>query len=59
MSTIPSDPVMLLSFVNTKLRDEFTSLDLLCNSINVDKSTIINKLKIIDYDYIPSANQFK
>ena len=27
---LPEDPVMLLSFVNTKLRDQYASLDALC-----------------------------
>ena len=30
---IPEDPVILLSFVNTKLRDEYPSLDELCASL--------------------------
>ena len=30
---IPEDPVILLSFVNTKLRDEYPNLDELCASL--------------------------
>ena len=32
---IPNDPVMLLSFVNMKLRDEFSDLDELCGALDV------------------------
>ena len=30
MATIPRDPVMLLSYVNTQLRDFYPSLEALC-----------------------------
>ena len=45
---IPNDPVMLLSFVNTQLRDYFTTLDLFCENFNVDRSELEEKLKSID-----------
>ena len=41
---IPNDPVMLLSFVNTQLRDYFTTLDLFCENFNVDRSELEEKL---------------
>lgn len=56
---LPSDPLMLLSFVNTRLRDEYDSLDSLCDGLDVDKTEIIEKLKKIDYKYNESLNQFK
>lgn len=55
---IPNDPVMLLSFVNTQLRDFFTTLDLFCENFNVNCSELEAKLKSIDYEYDAATNQF-
>jgi len=55
---IPNDPVMLLSFVNTQLRDFFTTLDLFCENFNVNRSELETKLKSIDYEYDAATNQF-
>ncbi len=56
---IPNDPVMLLSFVNMKLRDQYDSLENLCDDLNISKEEIIEKLKSIDYIYDNEKNQFK
>ena len=42
---LPKDPVMLLSFINMKLRDQYDSLESLCEDFNVSKEEIIEKLK--------------
>lgn len=55
---IPKDPVMLLSFVNLKLRDFYTDIDALCEDMDVDKNEIIEKLAGIDYHYDKEKNQF-
>jgi len=55
---IPNDPVMLLSFVNLKLRDFYKDLDALCEDLDVSKEEVIQKLKGIDYHYDESQNQF-
>ena len=55
---LPKDPVMLLSFVNLKLRDFYDSLDAMCDDMDVDKQEIINKLEWIDYHYDTEKNQF-
>ena len=55
---IPNDPVMLLSFVNTQLRDYFTTLDLFCENFNLYRSELEEKLKSIDYEYSAATNQF-
>lgn len=55
---MPKDPVMLLSFINMKLRDEFPSLVELCKSLDADMSEIEEKLKTINYSYDPERNQF-
>ena len=56
---MPKDPVMLLSFVNLKLRDYYSSLDALCEDMNADKQEIEMKLGSIDYHYDAAGNQFK
>ena len=45
------DPNILLSLVNTKLRDSYSSLELLCDDMDIEKHKIIEKLKTIGYDY--------
>lgn len=56
---IPNDPVMLLSYVNLKLRDNYSSLQDLCASEGIDEETLKNKLNMIDYSYDETSNQFK
>ena len=58
MTTLPNDPVILLSAVNMKLRDFYSSLDQLCEDLNEDKQEIVKKLAAIDYEYDASTNQF-
>ncbi|WP_185651255.1 DUF4250 domain-containing protein [Clostridium sp. DJ247] len=52
------DPYILLSWINTKLRDEFNTLDMLCDDYEIENEDIINKLKFIDYIYNEETNQF-
>lgn len=56
---IPSDPYILLSYINTKLRDNFSSLDALCAALDLDREALESKLEGIDYRYDSSTNQFK
>lgn len=55
---IPKDPVMLLSFVNLKLRDFYGSLDALCEELELDREELLKKLAAIDYHYDKERNQF-
>lgn len=55
---LPRDPVMLLSVVNTKLRDYYSTLDVLCEDMQVDKQELIGKLEMIDYTYDAGSYQF-
>ena len=55
---LPKDPVILLSFVNTKLRDEFASLEELCTALDADAQTLCDTLAALDYHYDPAANRF-
>ncbi|MSS63525.1 DUF4250 domain-containing protein [Velocimicrobium porci] len=56
--TIPNDPVMLLSYINTQLRDYYSNLDILCEELELSKDFIIETLKTIDYEYNLTQNQF-
>ena len=58
MNTIPKDPVMLLSYVNLKLRDMYSTLDAMCEDLELDKDELIQKLATIDYSYDAAQNQF-
>lgn len=55
---IPKDPVMLLSFVNLKLRDYYDSLESFCEDCDISKQEIIDKLDTINYHYDKEQNQF-
>lgn len=55
---IPKDPVMLLSFVNLKLRDYYKDLDDMCQDMGLSKEELETKLSGIDYHYHPETNQF-
>lgn len=55
---MPKDPVILLSYVNTKLRDQYSSLEELCASEGADPEEIINKLKEAGYRYNREKNKF-
>lgn len=57
-TTIPNDPMMLLSYVNTQLRDFYTSLDDFCKSVSIDEELLLEKLHSIDYEYDVSINKF-
>ena len=59
MDNLPSDPFMLLSVVNTKLRDEYPSLDEMCASMDIDKDALVGKLKQAGFEYMPGINQFR
>ena len=56
---IPSDPVMLTSFLNLKLRDSFDSLDALCDDLDVSKAEILDKLKAAGFRYDEATNQVR
>lgn len=56
---IPNDPVILLSFINTQLRDYYKNLEDLCQSLNINQENLINQLSTIDYHYNQTTNQFQ
>lgn len=54
----PNDPVMLLSYINLKLRDFYPSLEAFCEDTGEDVEKIVDKLSQIDYHYDKEKNQF-
>ncbi len=58
MANIPKDPVMLMSYLNTQLRDNYPSLEELCASLMVEQGEMERKLGMIDYHYDRERNQF-
>ena len=56
--SIPNDPMILLSYINTKLRDEFSSLEELSKSLCVSSAEIEETLGSIDYKYNAELNKF-
>lgn len=57
--SIPADPMILLSYINTQLRDNYGSLSELCASLDTDEAQITEKLKAIGYVYDEELNAFK
>lgn len=55
---IPSDPIMLLSYVNLKLRDYYGSLGAMCEDLDVSEAEITEKLAAVNYHYDAEKNQF-
>ena len=58
MDTMPNDPVILLSYVNTQLRDFHSSLDDFCKAFQLNETVLRQKLQNIDYEYDATLNQF-
>lgn len=57
---IPSDPVMLMSMLNMKLRDgDYESLGDLCLSLGLDEKAVVDKLSVAGFEYMPQIKQFR
>ena len=55
---IPEDPMMLMSFINMKLRDNYDSLDALCDDLDIDRQELLSKLADAGFEYNAEANKF-
>ena len=55
---LPNDPMILFSFVNTKLRDIYSSLDELCDDMHISKKELLDKLGEAGFEYSPEQNKF-
>ncbi len=56
---IPKDPIMLMSYINTQLRDNYSSLTEFAKSNDLDEEEIITKMGNVGYKYDPEDNRFK
>lgn len=56
---LPNDPYILLSYINTKLRDEYSDLDSLCDALGIERATVENTLAAAGFEYIREINQFR
>lgn len=55
---MPKDPNILLSYINTHLRDTYDSLEELCRSLDLDEIEIRTSLQSIGYEYDAVLNKF-
>ena len=55
---LPKDPVMLYSFINLKLRDYYSSLDALCEDLDVNREELETTLRNAGFEYQPETNSF-
>ncbi len=58
MDKLPQDPFILLSYVNTKLRDDYPSLDKMCEDLDIDRSELEDKLRQAGFEYSAENNKF-
>lgn len=58
MESLPNDPMMLLSIINMKLRDEYASLDELCEDMGINRNELCKRLKDSGFEYDENANKF-
>ena len=56
--SLPKDPFMLLSYVNTQLRDNFSSFSEFCASLGVNEEDIAGSLANAGYTYDEDLNRF-
>ncbi len=55
---LPKDPMILFSFINTNLRDNYKSLDELCDDMHVNKKDLVEELESVGFEYNPNQNKF-
>ena len=55
---LPQDPFILLSYLNTKLRDEYPSLAELCAALDADETVLRDTLAALRYEYDAGRNRF-
>lgn len=59
MNNLPTDPIMLYSVVNTKLRDEYPTLEDLCDAFDISSDDLQSRLAAVGFTYDPATNQFR
>ena len=56
---LPKDPMILLSYVNTKLRDDYDSLDALCDDLDLDRAALEGTLSAVGFVYCEERKRFE
>ncbi len=56
---LPQDPILLMSVLNTYLRDRYASLEALCEDQELDIRDICSRLEAVGFVYQPEQNQFR
>ena len=56
---LPKDPMILFSVVNTRLRDDYATLDALCEDLDEDHSALETRLAAAGFLYDEGKNQFR
>ena len=56
---LPEDPMILVSYLNLKLRDQYSSLSDLCDDLDEDEALLLNRLSESGFRYNPQTNQIK
>ena len=59
MNNLPNDPIMLLSVVNMKLRDFYSSLEEMCEDMDIDMDEVRSRLGSVGFEYDKEHNRFK
>ncbi len=57
-TNLPKDPFMLLSFINTQLRDKFATLEACCDYYGIEAGQLKETLAALDYEYDEGLNRF-
>lgn len=55
---LPKDPMMLYSVVNTKLRDYYPSLEVLCEDMEISQKELEESLASAGFEYDKKLNKF-
>lgn len=58
MEELPKDPFILFSYINMKLRDDYASLDELCQKEDIDKDEVVKRLQAAGFEYNKQQNKF-
>ena len=56
--SLPEDPIILYSFINTQLRDKYPSLEEFCKSNSLDAEAISARLGAVGFEYNAELNKF-
>lgn len=58
LNNLPKEPVILLSYINTQLRDNYSDLTEFCVANSIDINDVVGRLRTINYSYDEKVNQF-